>query len=348
MDYKHYKIEDFVLDKSFEEWVNGKNQESIAFWEKWKMEHPERENEIAQAKEMILNLRFKSSDISANLIEDKIRVINEKIDNKNNETGKVKSMSPQYKNIAATILLLLVAGYTLWFFNKEKYQKKEETIAKYLDKTTSSGQKINVTLTDGTVVKLNSQSKLKVPEKFTANKREVFLEGEAFFEVEKDASKPFLVHTGELVTMVKGTAFNIAAYNDDEEIRVAVSEGSVGVIVKMKNDYDTLDLLPNDMVIYNKANELAQKVTFDTRKEIGWKDGIIYFENANVAEIFPYLEKWYGVKINVEKQEEILGSFVGEFQDENLDNVLRVMGNALGFNYRIENKVVHIKPSKYD
>ena len=55
-----------------------------------------------------------------------------------------------------------------------------------------------------------------------------------------------------------------------------------------------------------------------------------------------------GVKINVEKQEEILGSFVGEFQDENLDNVLRVMGNALGFNYRIENKVVHIKPSKYD
>ena len=77
MDYKHYKIEDFVLDKSFEEWVNGKNQESIAFWEKWKMEHPERENEIAQAKEMILNLRFKSSDISANLIEDKIRVINE-------------------------------------------------------------------------------------------------------------------------------------------------------------------------------------------------------------------------------------------------------------------------------
>jgi ferric-dicitrate binding protein FerR (iron transport regulator) len=174
----------------------------------------------------------------------------------------------------------------------------------------------------------------------------VELEGEAFFEVSTDEKRPFIVKTKYLDIKVLGTSFNVQTINDTDETRIALIKGKVEIIEKNNSikDIKSYILTPNQAISYNKKSGFINRVlNFNELEEIGWKDGVIYFKNANLNEVIKRLEKWYNVNIEVVKKPHFKWSYNGIFRDQSLQNVLESMGYSQEFDYVIEDKEVIIR-----
>lgn len=168
---------------------------------------------------------------------------------------------------------------------------KEGTTSKILSLTTPRGMDYHVTLSDGTEVWMNADSKLDFPEQFTGNQRKVKLNGEAYFEVAKDAQHPFIVETEYFNTTVRGTAFNVKAYSP-KDANIVLIEGSVEVTAG-KN---TKLLHPSQQAIINPSGTIALR-SVDTYPYTQWREGFFYFENQTLFEIMQELGRWYNVNI---------------------------------------------------
>ncbi|UGU17637.1 FecR domain-containing protein [Sinomicrobium kalidii] len=201
-----------------------------------------------------------------------------------------------WRGIAASVVLILGLGYIS--YHKVLNNKPEEQPVPRVVKTTDWGQKLNLTLADGTKVRLNSGSTIKFPERFTGGTREVELTGEAFFNVAKNPDKPFVIRSGEVNTTVLGTSFNVNTYPDHREITVTVATGKVRVASKNKEVF----LAPNEQGIFDKKSNHISKEKIDIATALQWKDGIIHFEDTTLAGVAESLERWYGVTFVFENE----------------------------------------------
>ena len=168
---------------------------------------------------------------------------------------------------------------------------KQEPKQKMLSLTTPRGKDYHLTLADGTEVWMNADSKLEFPEHFTGSQRKVKLQGEAYFQVAKDASHPFIVETEYFNTTVLGTTFNVKAYSS-KDANIVLIEGSVEV--KVGNHTKLLN--PNQQAIINPPGTIALRKV-DTYPYIQWREGFFYFENQTLFEIMQELGRWYNVNI---------------------------------------------------
>ena len=156
------------------------------------------------------------------------------------------------------------------------------------------GGEYNLTLADGTNVWLNSDSELKFPVRFHGNFREVYLKGEAFFEVKSNPEQPFVVRMGEADIRVLGTSFNVMNYEDENRVEVALQTGKVNFTVnKTKQVYS---LSPGNVVRMDKKNLDVQLAEEDVSMISAWRTGYFYFENMPMEELVVKLERWYQVK----------------------------------------------------
>ena len=352
MKYQNYSPLDFVKDETFQKWVKTPDEKLNFYWESWMQNHKDRKHLVMEAREILLSINFPAArasqveidDIFEKVIRDERPISLRKID----EKGERRSLYlKKVIAVAASVLLLTSFGFVFYQLKLKSVAHQETSIQYEKIKENPTGRKSTIHLTDGSVIKLNASSKLRISDDFGLHKREVYLEGEAFFEISKDPQKPFIVHTGNISTRVTGTAFNVNAYRENGSIKVAVYEGSVSTILHNDNGNDTLKLQPSDMAVYEKADNKLFKTDYDYTETLGWKDGIIYFKDANSKDIFNYLENWYGVEIYAKDQDRIMGSFYGEFKNENLENVLTAMAKALRFEYQInDDNKVFIKPQK--
>lgn len=245
------------------------------------------------------------------------------------------------KTMLRIAAILIVAFFlSLWVF---EYSNKTPEVAsvRYLEKVSLYGQQINIQLPDGSKVKLNAGSKLIAPEKFAGNTREVELIGEAYFEIERDEKKPFIVRSEGLDVKVLGTSFNIRAYPEEEDVEVAVNTGKVSVNKEGENE--TMILIPEERAIYNKTLGTARKDNFNHKAVFSWKDKVLYFDEAGFDEIAATLEKWYGVQFKVEKQIDNKKDFSGEFQNKSLELVLEGLSYVYDFEFEIKDDQVTIK-----
>ena len=200
-----------------------------------------------------------------------------------------------------------------------------------MEKATQKGQRATITLMDGTKVYLNANSKISFPEQFSADKREVKLEGEAFFEVARDVKKPFIIQSGELITTVLGTSFNIRSFANEPQA-VSVATGKVKVNASDNNGHtEELFLTPNQQAYYD--GELC-KNDIDIRQAIAWKDKIIQFDDISLAEATVVLENWFGVSIQIEGENIKQCKISGQYIDEDLTNVMESFRHILGIKYQ--------------
>lgn len=149
-------------------------------------------------------------------------------------------------------------------------------------------------LSDGTKVWLNSESELRYPVKFTGETREVELLGEAYFDVEKNPNKPFLVNTKNVNTRVLGTEFNVSAY-PNEELNITLVEGSVEL--NSKQISGKVRLMPGDNANLKIGGDQIDVSQVDVRKYTAWRDGYFYFEKERLEDILTKLERWYDFKV---------------------------------------------------
>ena len=181
-----------------------------------------------------------------------------------------------------------------------RHAEEELTLDKPADATTPArlmalsvprGQDYHLTLADGTQVWLNAESRLEFPDRFNGNTREVRLQGEAYFEVKKDAKRPFIVHTDYLTTRVLGTSFDVRAYSP-KDASVTLVSGRVQV----KTDNLAQVLSPGEQASL-KGSQLAVKAV-DTYPITQWKEGFFYFDNQSLFFIMQELARWYGVNVS--------------------------------------------------
>lgn len=189
-------------------------------------------------------------------------------------------------------------------------------------------------LPDGTTGWLNSNSSVRYNQDFV-NDREIILNGEAFFDVYKDKKRPFMVLTDNVMLKVTGTRFNVASYDDENDVEVVLEEGSLGFSDKeMRNSYA---MKPNDLVLYNKdLGEFTTEVV-QPQKYLSWKDGKLVFRNDPLDVICRRLGRWYNVdvEVNVASVENL--RLRATFVDENLEEVLELLKRSLPIDYVIQN-----------
>ena len=180
------------------------------------------------------------------------------------------------------------SGKTLTYQRVDSLQQTEYNILK-----TEKGGEWNVTLEDGTKVYLNSLSTLKYPVAFRGENRQVFLEGEAYFEVTHDSNKSFIVKTNDMNILVRGTSFNINAYPDYKIVRTTLVNGKIEVECSGKIH----TILPGQQIVLEKETQSIKIQEVDTELYTSWKNGFYKFNETRLEDILAMLSLWYDVDI---------------------------------------------------
>jgi transmembrane sensor len=203
-------------------------------------------------------------------------------------------------------------------------------------------------LPDGSVIYLNSDSKIEYS--IEGNKhgiREVFLTGEAWFDVEKNEKKPFVVHTPVYDVNVTGTQFDVKAYNSDSEITTTLEEGQV---IIHSNDKFRLTkdvvLKPGEQVVLNKDSRELMIKEVNTKWFTSWKDNKLIFVNMELKDLVVLLERKYGVDIEVKNKDILDLHFDGTIKNESILEILEIIKKALPINYKIAGQKIEITNNK--
>lgn len=208
------------------------------------------------------------------------------------------------------------------------------------------GKKFVLILSDETYVHLNSGTTLKYPVRFKKGKaREVFLDGEGFFEVAKDEAHPFIVNTNSLNIKVLGTQFNLSAYADDENISTVLVEGEVGFF-DTNEQFDVSEyprLVPGYMASWRKQDKKIEIEETDTNLYTGWREGKIIFDHMPFREICKKLERNYNVSISNKDKELEEIQFTASFDTETIGQVLEAFSKNYPMKYNINDNKINIE-----
>ncbi len=178
------------------------------------------------------------------------------------------------------------------------------------------------TLPDGTIITLNKNSELRYAKSLSGKTRTVLLSGEAFFDVAKDASRPFIINAGDIDVTVLGTSFNVKAYAK-ENIEVAVRTGKVKV--DDRTTADPLVLLPGQKAAYNRATKKLEEVASKKSDEEFWHLRKLVFYNTSLAEVIKILNERFGASIELVNKEAAQCRFTSTFNDDPLQDILAVL-----------------------
>ncbi|MBA9077537.1 FecR family protein [Rufibacter quisquiliarum] len=247
----------------------------------------------------------------------------------------------KWMKVAASVLLPLglLGLVALWYFNTTP-------AGKLMTMQTAPGERKTVQLEDGSTIILQSGSQVTYRQPFAADRRDITLEGEAFFQVAKDKRRPFVVKSGAIYTQALGTSFNIKYLPNDTATSVALATGLVKISQDQNHSRVQLaHLVPGEQLQFNRDNQQHRVSTFERREVLSWKDGVLYFKKASLGEVVQKIEQWYGVEVAVtglkpEKMKE--WSYTGEYTDQSLPQVLEGIGFVKQFSFKIQDNHVRL------
>lgn len=254
------------------------------------------------------------------------------------KSGRNGSLGTEILKIAAVVAVTLGLNFLYQFV-----ADKEQTIPMQ-SIYVPSGQRVNLTLSDGTNVWLNARTRILYPAVFDKSVRQVTVDGEAYFDVAKDKQRPFIVETNKCKMEVLGTKFNVEGYSDKDDFEVTLMEGRVKVASK-QGIGDTLILTPDSKACLEKDGRLTV-VRVDDYNPYRWKEGLICFRTESFLSIMNDLEKYFGVSIVVENKAVLKYNFTGKFrQADGIDYALRVLQKDIRFRYERddENQIIYIR-----
>jgi transmembrane sensor len=353
-----------LLDKYFRKQITDSEQQVLEEW-------------IAESEEHVLLFNEIEADIKAGLPfpghfkEDTIQEwsdLKEDFDFPRYFNMPFKKL---YRVAAAIMIPLLLAGVLGGYLISKSFNKNDN----YAALTTiysPGGQKTKVTLPDKSVVWLNAKTTLKYATVFNQKQRIVFIDGEAFFDVTRDQTRPFIVRTSTINIKVYGTTFNVKAYKDDDVAEATLVKGKITIlgINALGKEGEEIIIHPNETFRYVKDGallsksesretktkdkavskrvepivQIAQKV--DVEPIVAWKDGKLYFKNENFSSLAYKLEQWYDVKIHFEDEEVQEIKYTGIFEKENINQVLRYLQILTPFEYDMKLNEISIRYKK--
>jgi ferric-dicitrate binding protein FerR (iron transport regulator) len=238
---------------------------------------------------------------------------------------------------AAVCLAFLLGGFSFYLFNTLSFKgDKLYTIS------VPFGAKSKIELPDKSVVWLNAGSTLQYAQNFSKNKRDVSLNGEAYFEVAKNPEMPFTVKANEMSVKVLGTKFDVRAYPDDKKLDVTLLRGSIS----METVYDpgkSLLLIPNERAVVDKTNHEVKVMHVDASDAAAWTKGKIIFDEELFGHIVRRLEREYNVTINVRNRSLNDRKFYGDFRNaQSITEIFDIMTANNEFHYTMKESVITV------
>lgn len=290
--------------------------------------------------------------------------------------------SPQTKNtwrvklreVYKIAAVMVVAFGLSWFLIKQMQQGNYNTLV------VPYGAQTNITLSDGTQIWLNSGTTLKYPENVDQKKVDVFLEGEAFFEVAHLKNRTFNVKTSSLNIQVLGTGFNVKSYADDDQIETTLVHGSIKIegTLDDKTFEEPILLKPNQQATFIKGTNdfkikrVAEKTTPEEKTTVSepkpiplktkpsltifekvkvedytsWKDHVLVFKSERLDDLVKQMERWYNVEINVQDKSLQNSKYTGTFENETIEQAMEALSLSLPFDYTIDKNQIEILTKK--
>ncbi|WP_373523016.1 FecR family protein [Aquiflexum sp.] len=333
-------------DKSFKDMVFQDQKD--AGWENWLEKNQDKKNVYLIAKKILKELNPNEDEWTQDRKAELLKRLQVEIKSRYQYSQTKNYFTKKNKYTFAPVFAILIIVFGLAFlvrdfswYNKISSQlDRDIPTFQYISKVSPPGQKTRIILPDGSNVFLNSDSELTYSEDFAINNRNLYLNGEAFFEVAPDSVLPFRVNTGNLTTEALGTSFNIRSYGESNT-KIQLASGMISVSNEDKLQ-EKLILVPGQEVFTDSSKEIWLR-DFNINEAFKWKDGILAFSNATLEEVRGELERWYGVKIYITgfPKKNILVN--AEFHKDYLSNVLNSLGFTFGFEYEIDQKEIKIK-----
>lgn len=337
--YEDYRLEDFLVDEFFIEWVKNPNENNRHFWEKWTAEHPEKRGLVITASNWIKRLKYKNQPELSDRSYVKIfeNVMREGTKESPTPTQIAKKSLSKWLFSFRQIAAILVIGISILFFWQKSDLSKPSTtdnrpVPEIIYRKAPLGSKAIFVLEDGSKVYLNAGSELWFPKTFEQDKRKVQLKGEAFFEVVKN-SKPFLVSSSGIEVKVLGTSFNVKE-SEKGDLSVALVSGKIQINDQKGN---RLMLEPKEMMVFNPKGEFF-KTGFDLLEITGWKDKILVFSSNSIQEVKTKLEAWYGIELDINGNFPSNWAYSGIYNDETLENVLKGISLSSRISFSLNGK----------
>ncbi len=265
----------------------------------------------------------------------------------------LKTWNYRWASIAAAVLLI-----GSWFLAKHYDRKVELTFQSFLtdgnsnwiERVNITDKSLVITLEDGSSVRLEAQSSLRFPQHFSSDNRTVYLSGNAFFSIQRMPSRPFFVHTGEVITKVLGTSFFIRTEAATQEVRVEVVTGRVAVYQQSKEKQDAANgvvLNPNQAVTYfDEENHfvtgLVEKPVILQTPEVEKKEISFRFDDTPLSEVLNQLEHAYGIAIEVENEQQNNCPLTADLTGQPLYTQLEIICAALKAKYEVQGMTILI------
>ena len=296
--------------------------------------------------------------------------LNKKIKNyKETKTHSERHLINWVVNVAAALVIIVALSFFIKYILLKPTNKSLDI--SYITAYAPPSQKSQIILSDGTVVWLNSGTKIKYSNNYGIQTRDVYLEGEAFFQVAKNPKKPFFVHASSITVRAVGTSFNVKCYANDKTIETTLVEGKVQIASEEKSGSKTRPffLSPNEKAVFSKQNQKIQIARFKESEpiekpskkeiipviyeqktilsEISWKDRQLVFENETFRDLVKRLERWYNMNIRINDTNLLGNRYTGKFvNNEPIEQVLLVIGRTTPITYIIDKDNVIIDSKK--
>jgi len=338
---KNNIYEELIADNRFINWASGKDKSDCEYWNDWKKHHPEFQDEYEDAIKTVKLLQFQSPNISNSEIE--------YIWDKTNKRLSTVRKPQSSKNFltwmmrVAAILFIPLIFTVIWLYQNNLSIRNNfaEVTGQLLQKTVTvnspRGGLVNFELPDGSLVWLNSGSEINYPVYFDSDKREVTLNGQAYFEIKK-RNAPFFVKNAGPMVKVYGTEFSVSAYNNEENVIVALAEGRVSLTVNNKEVF----LKPGEISNFDKQERTLEIVETDVNQFIKWKDGVLIFRDATLATIVRTLERCYNASICIKDDYVANYKYNAILNGENFEQILDLLTLSAPIKYK------YIKPEQKD
>ena len=325
--YRFFTVHDFVLDDYFIQWVQSPTAEADAFWQNWMEENPAKRPVIEEARELVKAMDFTALRPSKKEFFDVKAQIDAEIAMQDSSKGERENGAKRWMAVAATLIALAVATFVLY----------DQLTHGMITETTGFGETRSITLPDNSVITLNANSSIRYTKDWqNALVRQVWLQGEAFFHVEKMAHsvesdtiifKKFLVHSGAVNVEVLGTSFNIN--NRREAPEVVLATGKIALQVTDAPDTAKMIMAPGDFVQYKPGGKELTKKQVDPEKFTSWKERKLYFEETTLTEVAEIIETNYGLKVVFESRKLKDIRLTGTVSTESLDIFLAVLSESI-------------------
>ncbi|WP_342088209.1 FecR family protein [Dyadobacter sp. OTU695] len=319
--YNDFSVEDFVWDDFFRQWTLSPTPETDALWDDWIDANPEMLEKIEQAKAIVLSLRLHEAEIDDAEINQVVKQTVGRITETSEEPARtsrrlVPVFSIPWMQFAASVAFIMLLGWAVYSVMIKREEKPQlgqqdsmiERSESLTEKVNSTSQTMELALSDGSKISLAPKGRIRYPERFDGERREVFLEGEAFFDIAKDPGHPFLVYANGLVTKVLGTSFRIKAYGGSREVTVEVRTGKVSVFAQSDphlkekvadKQLQGVVLTPNQKIIYARNEVKMVKTLVEKPEIVVAKEEIpqFEFEDTPASDVFNTIARAYGIDI---------------------------------------------------